>query len=54
MSLSRGTLDPGASANLLVPQANPIDDICNTPTSDSKRIVGNRLRHQQQTFRTPV
>lgn len=41
--------DPGAWADLLVTQTNPIKLLRHARSSDAKRIAGNRLRHQRQT-----
>jgi imidazolonepropionase-like amidohydrolase len=41
-----GTLEPGAWADLLVLQANPLDDIRNTRTIDSVWIAGNRVQRK--------
>jgi imidazolonepropionase-like amidohydrolase len=38
-----GTLEPGKWADLLVLDANPLDDIKNTRKIDSVYIAGNRV-----------
>jgi imidazolonepropionase-like amidohydrolase len=38
-----GTLEPGKSADLVVLNANPLDDIKNTRKIDSVYIAGNRV-----------
>jgi len=38
-----GTLEPGKSADLVVLNANPLDDIKNTRKIDAVYIAGNRV-----------